>query len=157
MNPSKPMRRMNIALWMAPVLVVIGAFFVSLRWLSRLDDAIVLAVSAVAAISVMGWSLLVSIRHHGGLDEVERASAQFSWMWGATAGSICTVLLLMLPPFRSFIVDLATGIVALRGGSEEAMEHKALILAFTLGFGTLQVLQVVGTVVAACWWWARTR
>jgi hypothetical protein len=61
----------------------------------------------------------------------------------------------MLPPFQSFVVDLAKGVVALRGGSEELMERKALILAFTIGFGTLQLLQVAGTMVAAVWWWAR--
>lgn len=157
MGSSRSSRRMNILLWMTPVLIVIVGFFASLRWLSRLDDAVVLAVSAAVGVSVMAWSLVVGARHHRQLDEVERASNQFAWTWGATAGSVCTVLLLMLPPFRSLIVDLSTTVAAIRAGSEELLEHKSLVLAFTLGFVTLQLLQLVGTVVAASWWWAKRR
>lgn len=58
---DKPTLR-SILLELSPAAVVALVFFASVPWLKDLNDAVVWAVTAAAAVSVLGWSMFVARR-----------------------------------------------------------------------------------------------
>jgi hypothetical protein len=142
------------AVWLSPVVLVMGAFFAAIPWLKTLEDWVVLAVGSAAAIFVMSYAVYASIRCQRGLDEVQKAGARFGGQWGVLAGSIAFVLLMVLPPFHEFL----TGVVD-RFASDPGTSADPTVVAFSamLGFMAAVVLQSLGTLVASAMWWTGKR
>ena len=110
----------------APAVIVIVGFLVAIPWLDRQNDTFVMALTAAAAIFVMGYSLFISHQLQRNLDEVQLASAGFAsargWVWGAVAAN----LVLLLPQAASALTDLAN---RLSTGSADTTDRGAVHLA----------------------------
>lgn len=152
MPTNTPRKFARCALWFAPVALVVGGFFAAIPWLKQQNDAFALALSAAAAIFVMGYAHVISNRLQRGLDEVQIASQRFAisrgWNWGATA----TVVLLLLPPVTKWLVDLAN---TLSTGSPETADRGAVQLALFFGLMLLVLVQMACIFIASALWWRR--
>lgn len=155
MTVNRPPRIVRVVLWFSPVALIVVAFFSALPWLRAQSDALVLAVGATAAISVMGYAVFIAIRSQRGMDEVERAGARFAAQTGALAGSIAIVLLMIAPPFQNLILHWAG---VLGTGSPESFDRESVLLAFDFGFSALVLAQTLGALVAYVGWnWRMAR
>lgn len=140
------------ALWLSPVVIVVVGFLAAIPWLKQQNDALVLALTAVASIFVMGYSLFTSHRLQRHLDEVQIASQGFAssrgWVWGA----MVTILLLMLPPIANGLIDLAN---VLSTGSPDLPDRGAVQLALFFGLILVVLMQLIAVIVAAAIWQRR--
>ena len=143
-------RKARFALWILPLVLVPVAFFASMQWLKSIDRTLLSLATAAAAIFVMSYATYLSVRSQRGLDEVHMASAGFSAQWGTLAGTTAFLLLLCLPPLRDFATAL---IWNWAGDPGAAVNRKVVVLAMTLAFCGVVVLQTIGTAVMAMVWW----
>jgi hypothetical protein len=151
LTPKKLSHGAIAGLAMAPVALIAVAMFVSIPWLKEQPDAVVNTIAGVATVVVVVWSLFISRMSTRRLDEVERASANWAWMWGATGGSMFVVLLLALPPFRDLVSAGVNGfLMEMKGHTRQAA-----VLGFVAGFVALSIAQTIGTLVMAMVWWSR--
>jgi len=134
-----------------PLVLVPVAFLAALPWLKMVSGPMVSLIGAAAAIFVMSYGTYLFFRWRRSQDEVQKASGEFGALWGAQAGTIAFVLLLMLPPF----IDFATALVRNWSGDSGAA-RQVVILAMTTGCCAVVLLQAIGTmVVTSIWWMAR--
>jgi len=140
------------ALWLSPVVIVVGGFFAAIPWLKEQNDAFVLALTAAVSIFVMGYALFISYRLQRPLDEVQIASQGFAssrgWVWGAMA----TMLLLMLPPVTNWLIDLAN---MLSTGSPNMSDRGAVQLGLFFGAILVVLIQFVAVILASAIWQRR--
>lgn len=142
-------RRSLVLIGIAPVPLVGVLIFSSTGWLRTLPDAVALTITSSAALIVMAWSLAVSIAIQRRQDEVEIASSRYAMQHGFTIGTIGVGTLLLIPPFRTCVLETSTSLsLALKGGTDQAP-----LLAYVGGFMTLIVAQIVGAAVMSSIWW----
>jgi hypothetical protein len=151
---TKTPSNLRIALWLFPVVLVVGGFLAATPWLKSLDDNLVLLLTAAAAVFVMGYAVYLSARFRSGLDEVQKASSDFAAQWGPSAGHIAFVLLLLLPPFGTFMTSIVTDVAADPGTT---VDPTVVVFSMAMGFVGVVLLQSVGTVVVSATWWMTKR
>src|SRR5262249_42615666 len=66
------------ALWISPVVIVIGGFIAVLHWLKPQNATFVIVLSAAVSIFVMGYCSFLAHRMQQRLDEVQIAHQQFA-------------------------------------------------------------------------------
>jgi hypothetical protein len=136
-------------LWLAPI-VIMAAFF-ALSWLQQ-SPAAAAYLGPLVAISVMAYTTFMTSRQQRRLDEVQIASQGFAngkgLVWGATAA----IVLLMLPPVNSWLVDLVNTQTT---GSPDIADRRAVGLAYVYGVSLVVALQAFAGLVAAAIWWRR--
>lgn len=122
------------------------AFLISVPWLKDLSETVTFAITAAAAIIVMGGAMLLSVRVEGRLDEVQRAGSRFASHWGMTVGGSLAVLVAMLPPLQSQLAALIGRV------NDAPTDTDGATLVFTLGIVTAVAMQAVATGVLGRAW-----
>jgi len=133
-------------------LVIVVAFVVALWWLKQQNAAVAGVLGPVGAILLMGYGLFFTYRQQRHLDEVQIASQGFAHTHGWLGATFATVLLLMLPPVMSWLIDLVN---MQSTGSPDTSDRGAVRLAFLYGASLMVVMQVLGALAAAAIWWRR--
>jgi hypothetical protein len=137
------------ALWISPVVIVMGGFLAALHWLKPQNATFGMVLSAVVAIFVMGYCSFLARRVQRRLDEVQIAHQEFAnsrgWVWGLCA----TSLLLMLPPVTNLLIDLAN---MLSTGSPHSSNRTSVQVALFFGLLLVALIQTVCIIVAAVIW-----
>jgi len=121
-------------------------------WLKpRIGDLPFDLVLAAGGILTMGYASYFAARSHAGLDEVQKASAEFAARWSIPAGQTAFMLLLFLPPVK----DFATSLVIEYGdpGPGMTVDRSVVKFAMVLGFLGVVMLQAIATVVFSVIWW----
>jgi hypothetical protein len=114
------------------------------------DTTFDLVVAAVAILG-LGCANYVSARMHGGLDEVQKASAEFAARWSIPAGQAAFMLLLLLPPVRDFMTSLV--IEFGDPGPGMTVDRSVVVFAMVLGILGIVMFQAIATVVFSVIWW----
>ena len=142
------------ALWISPVVIVIGGFLAALHWLKPQNATFVMVLTAAVSILMMGYASFLARRVQRRLDEVQIAHQEFAnsrgWVWGLGA----TSLLLMLPPVTDLLIDLAN---ILSTGSPHSSNRTSVQLALFFGLTLVALIQTVCIIVAAVIWERRMR
>jgi hypothetical protein len=142
------------ALWISPVVIVIGGFFAALHWLKPQNATFVMVLSAAVAIFGMGYCSFLARRMQRRLDEVQIAHQEFAnsrgWVWGLGVAS----LLLMLPPVTDWLIHLAN---MLSTGSPDRSNRTSVQVALFFGLTLVALVQTVCIIVAAVIWERRMR
>jgi hypothetical protein len=145
----------SLLLMVVGLALVMGGFVAAAPWLRENFGATMLSVASLAlVVLVLGVTEYFAQRYNRGLDEVQKASQGFAVRWGASAGQIVFILLLMLPPFHDFAASLIHGFV---GDAEMSDHDRVVALAMVFGFGSLVLLQTIGTFVFGAIWWTRSQ
>ena len=132
--------------------VLIVALVAGKPWLkATIGDTMFDLVLAAVGILTMGYASYFAARTHGGLDEVQKASAEFAARWSIPAGQAAFCLLLFLPPVK----DLMTSLVIEFGGPGPGMtvDRSVVKFAMVLGFIGVVMLQAIATAVFNVMWW----
>jgi hypothetical protein len=144
----------RLALWFSPVVIAAAGFFAVLRWL-RPTPVVAAVMSVVLGILMFGYAGFLAKRESRRWDEVQRASWGFAcahgWVWGGGA----TLLLLMVPPVMSRLVDQVNAVVNATGASPDVAHRVALQLAFYCGSTLVMVMQTLALIVASFVWQRR--
>jgi hypothetical protein len=138
------------ALWILPVVLVVGAFFAALPWLKTISQPVAILVTATVVIFAMSYMNYISFRAMRRLDEVQKAGAAFAAQWGAPAGQVAFGLLLVLPPF----IDVTTAVAhnfAVHSGMPG--DRTVVVVSLALGLVVLVFLESIGRVVVHAIWW----
>ena len=149
-NETKAMRR----IWLGLLLIVLLAVVLVTEraWLkTTLGGPMFYVFGATVAILGMGCANYISLRFQRAEDEVQRASAGFAARWSMPAGQAAFVLLLLLPPFRSFMTSL---VIEFGGpGPGITVDRSVVVFAMALGFMGVVMLQAIATMVFNVIWW----
>src|SRR5262245_39027967 len=105
MTKTKVPEKIGWLVLVVTLLVILASFFAVL-WLKQRNPEVASVLGPVVAISVMAYTTFVVSRQQRRLDEVQIASQGFANANGLVYGATITVLLLMLPPVRNWLVDL---------------------------------------------------
>lgn len=142
----------RLALGLLPFAFLVLALAAAKTWLeAAVGGPTFVVVVAVITLLGMGYASSLSFRSHNGLDEVEKASAEFAARWSMPAGQTAFVLLLFLPPFRRFMTSL---VIEFGGpGPGTTVDSSVVVFAMALGFVVVVVLQGIATVVFNAIWW----
>jgi hypothetical protein len=147
----KPLGRIGrAAMWLSPIVIV--AAFITLWWLKDQNRAAASVLGPAVAIFLMGYVTFMTSRQQRRLDEVQLASQGFANSHGWVAGTIVTVLLLMLPPVTSWLVDLVN---TSSTGSPDLSDRRAVGSALIYGVCVVVLIQTLGVFIAAAIWWRR--
>tara|TARA_R100000049_G_C1951998_1_gene100573 strand:+ start:581 stop:1069 length:489 start_codon:yes stop_codon:yes gene_type:complete len=157
MKPDRKGNRMNssstprIKIWAMVAAIAAPILFVaSLPWLQNLPDALIFLFTGIAATTTVVGSFVVAVFQDRKLDEWHRAAARFASQWGWLAGSGVVALLLALPPFHQLIMSVSGAAAGVA-----TPDRTLVLLAFTFGFMTVVVAQMLCTVVLSFVWRAR--
>lgn len=142
------------ALWLSPVVILVGVRVVTKPWLEQQNDTVILALNALMSMLVMGYCVVVGGRMQGRLDEVEIANQGFAVRHGWTWGLLAAGALLTLPPVRNWLIDLAN---TLSTGSPNMSDRDAMLLALFFSFLLVVLTQLVAVIVASAVWQRRMR
>ena len=138
----------RLLFWLTPIAIVAGLFAV--LWLKQRNPEVASVLGPAVAISFMAYTTFVVSRQQRRLDEVQIASQGFANANGLIYGATVTVLLLMLPPVRNWLVDLVN---VQSTGSPEMSDRRAVGLAYVYGVSLVVAMQaLIGLVAAAIWW-----
>jgi len=140
----------RLALWISPI-VLVGGFF-ALWSLKQQNPAAASVLGPVLGISLMAYMTFAVSRQQRRLDEVQLASQGFANANSLIYGAGVTVVLLMLPPVRNWLVDLVN---VQSTGSPDISDRRAVQLAYTYGASLVVAIQTVIGLVAAGIWWRR--
>ena len=142
----------HLALGFLAVVVGAVALATAKPWLkATIGDTMFDLVLAAVGILTMGYASYFAARTHGGLDEVQKASAEFAARWSIPAGQAAFCLLLFLPPVK----DLMTSLVIEFGGPGPGMtvDRSVVKFAMMLGFIGVVLLQAIAMVIFNVIWW----
>ena len=142
----------RLALGLLAFVLLIVALAAAKTWLkTTIGSPMFTLVVAAVTILGMGYANYLSFRVHRGLDEVQKASAEFAARWSMPAGQAAFVLLLFLPPFKDFMTSL---VVEFGGpGPGMTVDGSVVVFAIALGFMGVVMLQAIATVVFNVIWW----
>lgn len=145
----------SILLMVLGLALVMTVFITTAPWLkATLGAPTVVVISVALCVIVLSVSEFFAHRFNRGLDEVQMESQRFATRWGAHAGQLVFILLLILPPFQDFATSLIRGFV----GDADMNDHDRVVtLAMVFGFGSLVLLQTIGTFVFNIIWWKRSQ
>lgn len=141
-------------LWVLPLLVLVVAFFAAIPWLKTINPSIAISIAAAVVIFGMCYGNYLGYRALRGLDEVEKAGADFAAQWGAPLGQAAFCLLLVLPPFQSFMTAAVGGFVA---GDGTPADVTVVITTLAFGFFAIVALESIGRVIMQALWWTVRR
>ena len=152
-----PLRRLSrrslVVAGIVPPALAAFLVFSGLGWLQTLPKVVALAITNGAAVFVMAWALVVSHAFQRRQDEVQLASGRYAMQHGFTIGTIGVATLLLIPPFRSWVVDTSNAVsFALEGDAAQAP-----LMAFVAGFMALTLSQIAGAAVMSGLWWRGKR
>ena len=137
------------ALWISPIVIVVGGFIAALHWLKPQNAWFVMVLTAAMSIFVMGYTSILARRVQRRLDEVQIAHQEFAnsrgWVWGLCA----TSLLLTLPPVTNLLIDLAS---MLSTGSPDRSNRTSVQVALFFGLALVALIQMVCIIIAAVIW-----
>ena len=137
------------ALWISPIVIVIGGFIAALHWLKPQNASFVTVLTAAVSIFVMGYTSFLARRVQRRLDEVQIAHQEFAnsrgWVWGLSA----TSLLLLMPPVTNLLIDLAS---MLSTGSPDRSNRTSVQVALFFGLALVALIQMVCIIIAAVIW-----
>ena len=152
-KPAAAKPRPGLALGFLVVIVLFAfALAAAKPWLkTTIGDLAFDLVAVAGAILAMGYASYLASRFHGGLDEVQKAGAEFAARWSQPAGQFAFLMLLMLPPVR----DLMTSLVIEYGGPGpgNTVDRSVVKFAMVLGFIGVVMLQALATAVFNAIWW----
>jgi hypothetical protein len=152
-KPAADKPRLGLALGFILVIVLLAfALAAAKPWLKATIGDIAFDLVAVAGgILAMGYASYLASRFHGGLDEVQRAGAEFAARWSLPAGQAAFLLLVLLPPVK----DLMTSLVIEYGdpGPGMTVDRSVVKFAMVLGFVGVVLLQTIAMVVFNAIWW----
>jgi len=140
----------RLVFWLAPIVIVAGFF--AIWWLKQRNPAVASILGPVVGISLMVYTTFMTSRQQRRLDEVQIASQGFANANGLVYGAVITVLLLMLPPVRNWLVDLVN---VQSTGSPDITDRRAVGLAYVYGVSLVVGMQALLGLVAAAVWWRR--
>lgn len=133
--------------------ILIGLAFVTpilvltaLPWLKAQADWLAVLVAGAASVIVVASSMILSILKDQQADEWTRTGARFSGHWGFVSGAAFFALLLALPPFQQFVVELATNFQG------APVDKKLVMLTFTSGFMVCVFLQMIFVLIIGAAW-----
>jgi len=154
--PAEPkMGRMGQAvLWVLPLVVLGVAVFAAIPWLQTISQPIAILITAAVVIFGMSYGNYLGYRAMRGLDEVEKAGADFAAQWGAPLGHAAFCLLLVLPPFQNFMTAVVSGLAA---GPGRAVDVTVVVTTLSFGFFAIVLLESVGRVIVQVLWWTFKR
>lgn len=138
------------ALWILPVVLVVGAFLAAIPWLQTISQPIAILVTAAVVIFGTSYANYLSFRAMRRLDEVQKAGAAFAAQWGAPAGQAAFCLLLVLPPFQDFATAVVSKFAVHPGMT---VDRTAIVVSMALGLFVLVLLEAIGRVVVLKVWW----
>lgn len=139
----RPLKALLGAVMIVPPIAVLS----SLPWLSQQSDSQVFLLTGIAGALTVLSSFGLAVLQDRQNDEWARSNARFSSQWGWTVGAGLIALLLALPPFRDFIVSVTGSLTKV-----EEPNSKLVVLAFTLGFGTVVFTQGMVTTLLSLGW-----
>lgn len=132
-----------VALCFVPGLSVVAA----IPWLKQQPDELVFLLSGIAAAVTIAASLVLAVIHDRRMDEWERSNSRFSSFWGDAAGTSLVALLLVVPPFRDWIVS-----VVANWADAPNPDQKLVILTFVFGFMAVVLARVVFMALLSIAW-----
>ena len=132
-----------VALCFAPGLSVDA----SIPWLKQQPDDLVFLLSGIAATVTIAASLALAVIHDRRMDEWERSNSRFSSFWGDAAGTSLVALLLLVPPFRDWIVS-----VVANWADAPNPDQTLVILAFVFGFMAVVLARVAFMALLSIGW-----
>lgn len=149
------MGRMGQALlWVLPLVVLGVAFVASIPWLTTISQPIAILITAAVVIFGMSYGNYLGYRALRGLDEVEKAGADFAAQWGAPLGHAAFCLLLVLPPFQNFMTAVVSRLAA---GPGTTVDVTVIVTTLSFGFFAIVLLESVGGVIVQVLWWTFKR
>ena len=155
MTSEPKMGRIGQALlWVLPLLVLAAAFLAAIPWLKTIRQPIAILITAAAVILGMSYGNYLGYRALRGLDEVEKAGADFAAQWGAPLGHAAFCLLLVLPPFQNFMTAIVSGLAA---GPGMTVDVTVVVTTLSFGFFAIVLLESVGRVIVQVLWWTFKR
>jgi len=143
-------RKSNAPLQMALLAVIILAplsVLIAIPWLKAQPDNFVFLYSGIAAALTVFAGFALSVLQDRQLDEWQRSNARFSSQWGWAAGAGLVALLLSLTPFRDWMVSTVADVADVTDP-----DQTLVILAFTLGFAGVVLVQGLCTAVLSIVW-----
>ena len=141
---AKPLLLVTLAaLCFVPGISVIA----SIPWLKQQPDDLVFLLSGIAAAVTIAASLVLAVLHDRRMDEWERSNSRFSSFWGDAAGTSLVALLLVVPPFRDWVVS-----VVANWADASNPDQKLVILSFVFGFMAVVLARVVFMALLSIGW-----
>lgn len=134
---------------LTPIVVIPTALLTNLDKLKTLPDTAAIAISILASITVMGWSVYIATISNKKQDEVQKASTHFATHHSITIGSIIVALALCIPAVHDAIINTANSIALHLKGTTKG----APLIAFVGGFAALSIAQGLSAVVLSNLWW----
>ena len=125
-------------------------FLASLPWLQDQPDMVVFLCTGIAVTITVVGRFVVAIAEDRKLDEWHRAAARFANQWGWIAGSGVVALLMVLPPFHRLVMSVAGAVAGVLDP-----DRTLVLIAFTLGFMAVVLMQALCIVVLSVVWRAR--
>lgn len=146
--PSQRPSRWLQALLAAAMTVPTIVFLASLPWLKQQPKSLAYLAAGATAIVVIAAGLALTVLYDRKLDEWRRSGARFAGQWGVPIGTCLVGLLLVIPPLQGAMVSTMSDMI----GHDAGREYKLVILAFTVGFSTVVLMQgLCTTVIYALW------
>ena len=122
-------------------------FIAAIPWLKQKPDSVVYLFSGLAATGVVVSSFLLALQKDQKFDEWHRSAARFSSQWGWLAGAGAVAILLSVPPLQNAIVALSASL-----GGVEAPDRTLVLMAFTVGFMSVVLAQMICTLLLSAGW-----
>ena len=118
-------------------------FIAAIPWLKQQPESVVYLCAGIAATGTVVASFVLAIQKHQKFDEWHRSAARFSSQWGWLAGAGTIAILLSFPALQNAIVAVSGSL-----GDVAAPDRKLVLMAFTGGFMSVVLAQMVCTVGA---------
>lgn len=135
---------------LAAAIIAPISFLAAIPWLKEQSDGTVYLFAGIAATITVLCSFALSILEERKMDEWHRTAARFASQWGWITGSGIVALLLALPPFHDAIIAMAGSLARVA-----EPDRVLVLLAFTLGFMAVVLMQTICTWTLSVIWRSR--
>ena len=122
-------------------------FIAAIPWLKQQPESVVYLCAGIAATGTVVASFVLAIQKHQKFDEWHRSAARFSSQWGWLAGAGTIAILLSFPALQNAIVAVSGSL-----GDVAAPDRKLVFMAFTGGFMSVVLAQMVCTLLLSAGW-----
>jgi hypothetical protein len=146
MSSQRPSRWL-LALIAGAMILPTLVFLAGLPWLQQ-HQALAFLVAGVTAIVVISAGLAFSFVAERRQDEWSRSGSRFASHWGVMIGTCLTGALLVSPVIQDALVSFVTRMT----DDDTDPRYRAVILAYSIGFCTVVVIQGLCSVVLHIGW-----
>lgn len=122
-------------------------FIAGIPWLKQQPESVVYLFAGIASAGTVIASIVLAIQKDQKCDEWHRSAARFSSQWGWLAGAGAIAILLSVPPLQNAIVTVSGSL-----GDVAAPDKKLVLMAFTVGFMSVVIAQMVCTLLLSAGW-----